>query len=140
MTKLSGDTRWLALAEHISSWSKDPSTRVGCVLVDDHQRIISTGYNGFPKGIADDDRLNNREEKYKLVVHAEANALLYRTLNIPFTLYTTHFPCHECAKLICQTECKRVVATCYPERWKESCNDACKMFKEVGIIVNVEKR
>ena len=59
------DLRFLELARHISDWSKDPSTKVGCVVVGPDREIRSTGFNGFPRGIEDDDdRLQNREKKY----------------------------------------------------------------------------
>ena len=58
------DQRFLKLAEHISGWSKDPSTKVGCVVVGEDREIRSTGFNGFPRGIADDAaRLEDREQK-----------------------------------------------------------------------------
>jgi dCMP deaminase len=64
------DCRFLEMAELVGSWSKDPSTKVGAVIVDKDRRIVSTGYNGFPQGIADrSELLNDREKKYKLIVH-----------------------------------------------------------------------
>ena len=63
------------LAGHIAGWSKDPSTKVGCVVVGQDREIRSTGFNGFPRGISDDlDRLTDREQKYPLICHAEENA------------------------------------------------------------------
>ena len=60
------DLRFIELAHHISSWSKDPSTKVGCVVVGADREIRSTGFNGFPRGIDDSlERLQNREEKYR---------------------------------------------------------------------------
>lgn len=85
---MSWDDRFLELATVISSWSKDPSTQVGAVIVDDDNRVISIGYNGFPKGIKDDHRLSNRDLKYEMVVHAEANALLFA--NAPVKLSLIH--------------------------------------------------
>ena len=59
------DVRFIELAKHISLWSKDPSTKVGCVVVGEDREIRSTGFNGFPRGIDDDDeRLMDREKKY----------------------------------------------------------------------------
>ena len=69
------DERFLKLAEQISTWSKDPSRKIGAIAVRD-RKILATGYNGFPKGIEDsDDRYNNRELKYMYVVHAEMNCI-----------------------------------------------------------------
>ena len=66
------DLRFLELAHHISQWSKDPSTKVGCVVVGSDREIRSTGFNGFPRGIEDSiERLEDREEKYPLICHAE---------------------------------------------------------------------
>ena len=72
------DGRFLSLATHISNWSKDPSTKVGCVVVGPDREIRSTGFNGFPRGIADtDERLSDRDLKYPLICHAEENAIMH---------------------------------------------------------------
>ena len=72
------DVRFIELAKHISLWSKDPSTKVGCVVVGEDREIRSTGFNGFPRGIDDDDeRLMDREKKYPLICHAEENAIMH---------------------------------------------------------------
>ncbi len=72
------DKRFLELAKHVSLWSKDPSTKTGSVIVDQKRRVVSGGYNGLPIGVEDlDERLNNREIKYKMIVHCERNALLF---------------------------------------------------------------
>ena len=68
------DLRFLDMSQLISSWSKDPSTQVGAVIVDSNNRVVSVGYNGFPQGISDDYRLDNRETKYKMILPAECNA------------------------------------------------------------------
>src|ERR1700677_378614 len=71
------EKRFIDLAVFISSWSKDPNTRVGAVIVGPDREIRSTGFNGFPRGIDDTpERLNDRDTKLKLVVHAEMNAIL----------------------------------------------------------------
>ena len=72
------DIRFLELAKHISGWSKDPSTKVGCVVVGEDREIRSTGFNGFPRGISDDnERLTDRNQKYPLICHAEENAIMH---------------------------------------------------------------
>src|SRR3990172_2103187 len=71
------DSRFLRLAEFVAQWSKDPNTKVGAVIVDGTHRIVSLGFNGFPRGVDDDERLRNRELKLKLMVHAEMNAILF---------------------------------------------------------------
>jgi dCMP deaminase len=97
--------RWLDRARHISTWSKDPSTKVGCVLVR-AGHAIAEGYNGFPHGVADDARLNDRALKYELTVHAEANAVAHAARHghptVGATAYSTLFPCPPCASLLIQ--------------------------------------
>jgi len=75
--QLKWDNRFMTMAELISAWSKDPSSQIGAVIVNDERRILATGYNGFPRGIKDtEERLNDRDEKYPRIVHAEMNALI----------------------------------------------------------------
>ena len=96
--------------------SKDPNTQVGACIVDGQNRILSTGYNGFPQGCSDDEFPWNRDEengetKYKFVVHAELNAILNtRGKSLAGSrLYVGLFPCHECAKAIIQTGIREVI-------------------------------
>lgn len=131
------DRRFLELARFISCWSKDPSTKVGAVIVDESRRIVSTGYNGLPQGVEDtDDRLNNREIKYKLIVHGERNALLFAGRPVTgCTLYTTPFmPCAACASMVIQAGIKRVVAP-YSDnpRWVEDFKLTEQLFSEAGV-------
>lgn len=130
--------RFMSLAEHISYWSKDPSTKVGAVIVDEKRRIISTGYNGFPMGVKDfTSRLENREIKYKMVLHAEENAIMFAKQNLDgCSLYVTSMPpCSHCAALIIQSGIKNVfIQKCeIPERWKESTELTKTMFSESGV-------
>ena len=135
------DARWLEIAGVVSTWSKDPSTKIGAIAVKD-KRLVSTGYNGFPRGIQDyDDRWNNREEKYKYVVHAEMNCIYnanYHNQSLKgSTMYIVGLPvCHECAKGIIQAGVVRVVAEFKdaPLKWARSTEITEKMFKEAGII------
>lgn len=96
--------RFFNLARHVSTWSKDPSTKVGAVVVNDQKQVLGMGYNGFPRKIFDiPDRYNERELKYRFVVHAERNALDNAFTDVKgCSLYVTHFPCCECAKGIIQ--------------------------------------
>jgi len=94
------DVFYLGLAEFMSTASKDPSTKVGAVVVDKYNAAIGLGYNGFAPGVADtEERLNNRELKYKLVVHGEINAMNFAQRDLHgCTLYTWPFmPCSVCA-------------------------------------------
>lgn len=132
------DQRFLDLAKHVSEWSKDPSTKVGAVIVDTDRRIVSVGYNGFPQGVADHDfRLEDRDIKYKMIVHAEANALLFARKDDMYdcVLYTYPFmPCARCAGLIIQTGIWKVVAPKNDNpRWQEDFQYTRDMFREAKV-------
>jgi dCMP deaminase len=133
------DRRFLELARHVAAWSKDPSTQVGAVVAEG-KRVVSLGYNGFAAGVNDDPaRYLDRDTKYKLVVHAERNAILFARRDLKgCTLYTHPFsPCAQCAALVIQSGIKRVVA---PEassdvlsRWGDDIRLAKTIFDEVGV-------
>tara|TARA_Y100000296_G_scaffold66586_1_gene78724 strand:+ start:623 stop:1048 length:426 start_codon:yes stop_codon:yes gene_type:complete len=130
------DVRFLEMAEMIGSWSKDPSTKVGAVIVDDDRRVISLGYNGFPKGIIDNERLEDREEKYKMMVHAERNALLFANKSVRNCHIFTHpfMPCPACAGMIIQCGISRVVSLKSDNtRWANDFEISRKMFAESRI-------
>lgn len=133
------DRKFVGLAHHISSWSKDPSTKVGAVIVGDRQRVLSLGYNGFPRGIRDlPSRLNDRPLKYQFTAHAERNALDQAECSVHgATIYVTAPPCAECAKSIIQRSIARVVATemdrDFMARWAESFAFTSAMFAEAGV-------
>ena len=142
--------RYTCLAKEISTWSKDPSTKVGAVVIGNNGEVLSQGYNGFPRGIKDTAaRLKDRERKYNLVVHAEMNAIYNAGLNgvslKGSTLYVYGLPvCNECAKGIIQVGIDKVIATRpadYNEKWDDSIKDAKALFKEaeVDYIIDVEK-
>ena len=122
--------RFIDLAMHVAQWSKDPSTKVGAVIVDERYKVISLGYNGFPRWVDDlEERYNDRPTKYQFVVHAELNAILNATVPLDgMTLYTTLSPCHECAKAIIQSGIIEVV---YYELRPDIVTDA--MFEEADI-------
>lgn len=140
------DQRYLALAKEVSTWSKDPSTQVGAVAVGRKKEVLSQGFNGFPRGIKDsDERYNDRETKYKLVVHAEMNAIYNATYSGTSldgaTLYIYGLPiCSECAKGIIQVGIRKVVIEKSKEldNWNESIQLSKKMFDEAGVelIIN----
>lgn len=133
------DTRFLDIAKSVSQWSKDPSTKVGAVIVNPRREIVSTGYNGFPRGIMDSfDRLSKREIKYEMIIHAEINAILFSHENLSgYTLYTYPFqPCSRCASVIIQSGINRIVTyECDSDRWKESFSLARDMFEEAGLEI-----
>jgi dCMP deaminase len=133
------DERFVELAKLVGSWSKDPSTQVGAVVVDANNRIISIGFNGFPKGVDDNaDKLLDRDVKYNTIVHAEANALMFANKSVEgCTLYTWPFqPCSRCAGLIIQAGIKRVVSVKNSgDRWEKNFKLARQLFNESGIIL-----
>ncbi|MBR2611722.1 MAG: dCMP deaminase family protein [Clostridia bacterium] len=113
---ISWDEYFMGVAELASMRSKDPSTQVGCCIVDEQNRILSTGYNGFPHGCDDDAFPWGRDEtqgetKYPFVVHAELNAILNnRGKSLQGArLYVGLFPCNECAKAIIQAGVSEVI-------------------------------
>jgi dCMP deaminase len=135
------DERFIELAKLVGSWSKDPSTQVGAVIVDDDNRIISIGFNGFPKGVVDSqEKLLDREQKYDIIVHAEANALMFANKSVKdCTLYTWPFqPCSKCAGLIIQSGIKRVVSVVQnDQRWKKNFEVSSELFREAGISLEL---
>lgn len=135
------DRRYLDMARLVSTWSKDPSTQTGAVIVDPELRVVSVGYNGFPVGVADtDERLHNRETKYKLIVHCERNAMLFAKRDLEgCTLYTWPFmSCAPCAGMVIQAGIKRCVAPLNNNpRWVEDFKMATMMFTEAGVEVDL---
>lgn len=105
-------SHFLELAILVSTRSKDPDAKCGAVIVDSDRRVISTGYNGFPRGVRDDPaRYAERGVKLAMVVHAEANAILAARSNIDGSaLIVTRAPCTECVKLILQAGVATVVS------------------------------
>lgn len=135
--------RFLEMARMVGLWSKDPSTQVGAVIVDDDRRVISLGYNGFPKGVADNNRLEDRKEKYKMIVHAERNALLFANVSVKdATIFTYPFmPCPVCTGMIIQSGIQRVVSLQTDNlRWQQDFEISRKMLEEAEIdLVEYEK-
>ena len=135
------DKRFLKLAKHISEWSKDPSTKVGCVVVGPDRELRSTGFNGLPRGIGDnEERLNNREIKYPLICHAEENAIMHAArIGISLkgcTAYVTWPPCTRCARSLIQAGVSTIVypeSIEIPERWMDDFNLSLNMLKEAKI-------
>jgi dCMP deaminase len=145
------DQRFLAMAEMVASWSKDPSTKCGAVIVRPDKTVASMGFNGFPKYMSDADELYaNREVKYARVVHAELNALLHaREPLLGYTMYT--WPpgfgpsCERCTVHVIQAGIKRVVygrkaGDGFASRWKEQCELGLSMYAEAGVQVTAYER
>lgn len=144
------DRHFLQLCLDHARMSKDPSTKVGAVIVGPDKEPLSFGFNGFPRGIKDDDRLLDREIKYKIVVHGEENAILAAARNGVMikgaTLYSLGrtgdnilwgAPCNKCATSMIQAGISRFVGTrCsdVPDRWKNDIDFARSLLLEAGII------
>lgn len=128
------------MADQVAAWSKDPSTRVGCVLVLD-RRILSTGYNGFPLGMPDSkELLNDRPTKYLLVQHAEANAVSFAARHgvrlEGATAYVTHPCCSQCMGLLVQAGVRKIIqrsAPMRPETWQASMEAARLIAEGAGV-------
>ncbi len=131
------DRRFLDLARHIAGWSKDPSTKVGAVIVDADRRVVSTGFNGLPTGVEDTiDRLHDRDLKYQMIVHAERNAIVNARQNVAgHGLYVwPMMPCAVCAAMIIQAGITEVVAPFSDNpRWVDSFRLTEEMFAEAGV-------
>ena len=131
----------LGMAKHVARLSKDPSIKVGAVIFDPKRRLISAGYNGFARGVEDTpERLNNRDTKYKLILHAEKNAIMFATGPTDnCTLVVTHPCCAQCAALAIQAGIKHVVwskpSKDFMTRWADDYAFALAQFGEAGVQV-----
>lgn len=133
------DARFMELARVIASWSKDPGTACGAIVVKD-RRILSTGYNGLPAGIEDRaERLEDRDQKLLITLHAEDNAILNAVSPVRgATIYVWPMPpCAHCAARIIQVGIVRVVAPSPPreqaERWHQSLMLSSEVLQEAGV-------
>jgi dCMP deaminase len=131
---------WLGQAAHYATQSKDPSTKVGCVIVRANGTLVSAGVNGFPRGIADSSlRLEDRPTKYRLTIHAEMNALHFAHEDLTgATLYATFCPCEDCAKHVIQRGIAKIY---YPAdhdnlRWLDDQKNALDLFAEAKVDVS----
>jgi dCMP deaminase len=129
--------RFIYLAEHISRWSKDPSTQCGAVIVRPDKTIASMGFNGFPQGLRDDpDILNSRTHKLERVIHSEMNALLFlRERAEGYHMYVwPMMPCNRCAAHIIQAGIRKVYFPDIPiDHWSGAMKISKQMFKEAGV-------
>ncbi len=137
--------RFMEVAELVKTWSKDPSTKVGAVVVGPDREIRSTGYNGLVRGVDDNkpERLE-RPTKYDFFEHAERNAV-YNACLIGASLkgcviYVTSMPCPDCARAIIQSGIKMVVThkvtideNSPANTWRDKLIYSEEMFKEAGI-------
>jgi len=133
------DEYFMGIALLSAQRSKDPSTQVGACIVNQKKRIVGIGYNGFPQGCDDDDFPWGKkglytDTKYPYVVHAEANAILNSWGSLDGTwLYTTLFPCNECAKLIIQSGISQIFYLDNKYKEAEGTLTALRMFRASGV-------
>lgn len=130
------DARFLDMARLVASWSKDPSTQVGAVIVDPCNRVVSTGFNGFPRGIADE--YTTREAKLLRTLHAEVNAILFAGRDLTgCRIYVTHTPCARCAVQIIQSGISCVLSAAptieFATRWQNEVAESIELMCEAGI-------
>ena len=135
------DIRFMDLAKHIGKWSKDRSTKVGCVIVGPHDEIRSTGYNGFPRNANDQvEHRHQRPVKYKWTEHAERNAI-YNASRVGVSLvgcrmYLPWFPCMECARAIVQVGIEELICL-EPDlsnpTWGEDFKNVLELFSEADV-------
>lgn len=141
------DNRYLDMAALVASWSKDPSTKAGAVIVAPRRRIVSVGFNGFPRPMPDDaDKLADRQEKYQRIIHAEVNALIFApTMPEGCTLYTHPFPCCDrCFVQMVQAGITRFVAPRpsaeHVERWGAAFDRVMNWAKECRVTYDLLDR
>lgn len=135
------DDRFFDLADMVGSWSKDPSTKVGAVIIRPDRTIASVGYNGFPRGVDDNPEIyEDRPTKYMRIVHAEANAILSAREPLHgYTLYVTPLhPCATCSGLIIQAGIKVVNYSMSKQNirndaWQQHYEQMTEMFLQAGI-------
>jgi dCMP deaminase len=129
----------MGVAKLSSMRSKDDSSQVGACIVNEKNRIIGIGYNGFPVGCDDDDFPWEREgafldTKYPYVVHAEPNAILNSSVSLDGSrMYVTLFPCNECAKLIIQSGIREVIFLEDKYLGTDADLAAKRLFKAAGV-------
>ena len=144
---ISWDEYFMGIAQLSAMRSKDPNTQVGACIVSKENKILSMGYNGFPKGCDDDEYPWNRDgdvydSKYAYVTHSELNAILnYRGGSLDGTkLYVTLFPCNECAKAIIQAGIKTLVYDCDKYASTPSVLASKRMLDSAGVRYYQYKR
>lgn len=141
------DTRYLDLAALVATWSKDPSTQAGAVLVAPRQRVVSMGFNGFPRVMQDrPEWYADRGEKLSRILHAEVNALILASHVPPgCTLYTHPFPCCDrCFVQMLQAGVTRFVApvptAAQRERWGDAFDKVIKWAHECSVAYDLFDR
>ena len=144
---ISWKTYFMGIAHLSALRSKDPNTQVGAVIVDQEHKVVSIGYNGFPKGCSDDEypwenEGSSLETKYVYVVHAELNAILNSPRTVKgCSIYVSLFPCHECAKAIIQSGILEIVYESDKYASSESVLASKRMLESAGVkMVQLTKK
>ena len=145
MGKVNWDVRFLDLAEYVSTWSKDRSRGVGAIIVNDDNRVISMGYNGFPSGVDDDiDERHERPAKYSWVVHAESNAIANAARlgvsTMGAKIYLNLFPCARCSGDLINAGIAKVIVNKEPNYNDEKYGEEFKISKQKLLEAGVEIR
>lgn len=130
---------FMGMAEYVSTKSKDPSTKVGAVIVNSDNIVVGMGYNGFPRGVKDKKEwLENREIKYEMIIHAEVNAVLNATQSLKGChIYVTHPPCARCMAVLIQAGITSVMTKSPPEDMRQrfaKSYEICDMMSESSGI------
>lgn len=139
------DQRFIQLCDYLASWSEDPSRKVGAVLVGKGNAVVSTGYNGLPRGVSGEvEKRFDRTDGYKYhwVEHAERNAIFNASRNgvntTGTTIYSSLFPCSDCSRAIIQSGIIELVTRELPSnevRFAQSMQISKEMLTEAGILV-----
>jgi dCMP deaminase len=151
---LNWDELFFNVIKEYKTKSKDPSSQFAAIIIDDDNNPVSFGFNGFPRKVNDSpERYADRELKYKMVVHAEANAICAAASKGDSTkgcrIYIDSWPCSSCCGMIIQAKIKEVILNgdseihnnaIFQERWKESIDVTKMMLEEAGVNVRIYKR
>jgi dCMP deaminase len=142
MSKIIWQTRWLDLVDLVASWSEDQHTKIGAVIVNDRNVVLSIGWNGLPRGVNGNVLARHeRPLKYGFFEHAERNAILNAAAHgialLGSTMYTQYIPCADCGRALIQSGIKHLVVkrAFYDERWKPSELIAQEMMLESGLTI-----
>jgi len=137
------DKKFIKLSSHISDWSKDKNKKVGAVIVDSDNIVLSMGYNGIPRGCDDTDESRyERPIKYFFTEHAERNAIYHAARHgvslKGCKMYVTLFPCADCARAMIQSGITKLIApkpNLEHEVWGEHFKAAIQMMEEAKIDI-----
>ena len=137
------DRKFIKLSKHISDWSKDKNKKVGAVIVDSDNIVLSMGYNGIPRGCDDTDECRyERPTKYLFTEHAERNAIYHAARHgvslKDCKMYVTLFPCADCARAMIQSGITKIIApepNLNHEVWGDHFKVAIQMMKEAKIEI-----